>query len=152
MANKKAGVIPVNAGELAGGLKKVFLGMAEVFDSIGVGDEFISTADKVHDEVEDQSGAGGSKADMAAGTHTEPAAEKPKEPEKKAEAQPAPASEQKKPSITMQEIIGIVTKKIESDRKNSAKIGEIVKSFGISKLTELPENQYEAFLTQLTAL
>lgn len=74
----------------------------------------------------------------------------PIEPQPNAEPEQKP--EDSKPGITMKEIIGIVTQKIEADRSNSAKIGDIVKSFGISKLTELPEDKYEAFMTQLTTL
>lgn len=173
--------VPIDAGRLTDGLKTMFFGLSEVFASLGQqaqGEGFRKTADdigvsekKISSNISNKTSASSdsSKADTAddsAGVAKKPekdltaeAAEEakkvsrdtPKAAEKatedKAEEKPAQTS-----SVTMPEIIKIVTKKIEADRGNSAKIGEIVKSFGIGKLTELTEDKYEAFLTQLTAL
>lgn len=128
----------VDTEKLADGLKTMFCGLSEVFSAIGA-DDAAGKAKEAGDAV------GGTEAfeEVQSGP-----AETSQAGTGKDESNPKAV----KTSVSMAEIIKIVTKKIETDRQNSARIGEIVKSFGIAKLTELPEEKYEAFLTQLTAL
>lgn len=169
--------VPIDAGRLTDGLKTMFFGLSEVFASLGQqaqGEGFKRTADDIgvsgagNTSTNSNNISAASEADPAnAADKASPSAKKPEkdltaeaaEEAKKASGDTPKAAEKatedkpsKTSSVTMPEIIKIVTKKIEADRGNSTKIGDIVKSFGIGKLTELPEDKYEAFLTQLTAL
>ena len=72
----------------------------------------------------------------------EPVEDKP-EPVKK----PAPTS-----TVTQDDVTRVIVQKIKQVRSNNAKIGQILKTYGVSKVGELPASKYEAFLTDLAAL
>lgn len=56
------------------------------------------------------------------------------------------------PSVTLDDITRIIVQKIKKDRGNNVKIGSILKTYGAAKVSELPAEKYEAFLTDLAAL
>ena len=55
-------------------------------------------------------------------------------------------------TVTQDDVTKVIVQKIKQDRGNNAKIGQILKTYGVSKVGELPASQYEAFLTDLAAL
>ena len=55
-------------------------------------------------------------------------------------------------SLTADDITKIIVQKLKKDRSNNEKIGAILKTYGVAKVSELAEAQYEAFLTDLSAL
>ena len=55
-------------------------------------------------------------------------------------------------TLTQDDLTRIVVKKIRSDRNNNVKIGQILKTYGVSKISELAAEKYEAFVTDLAAL
>ena len=73
-------------------------------------------------------------------------------------AEPAEAKESMKPekkqvsSVSLDDITKIIVQKIKKDRSNNQKIGQILKTYGTEKVSELPEEKYEAFLTDLSQL
>lgn len=70
------------------------------------------------------------------------------EPEKEQTApKDAPA-----PGITQDDITKIIVQKLKKDRTNNEKIGSILKTYGAAKVSELPAEKYEAFLTDLSQL
>ena len=75
---------------------------------------------------------------------TEPE-EKPKKkaPAKKLE----PVSE-----LTADDLIKVVTEKIKQNRANKDKILALLKSYGAAKVSDIPQEQYEAFLTDVSQL
>ena len=79
---------------------------------------------------------------------TEPE-EKPKEqPKKKAPAKKQePASE-----LTADDLIRVVTQKIKQNRANKDKVLAMLKSYGAAKVSDIPADKYEAFLTDLSQL
>ena len=79
---------------------------------------------------------------------TEPE-EKPKEqPKKKAPAKKQePASE-----LTADDLIKVVTGKIKQNRANKDKVLTLLKSYGAAKVSDIPADKYEAFLTDLSQL
>ena len=79
---------------------------------------------------------------------TEPE-EKPKEqPKKKAPAKKQePASE-----LTADDLIKVVTGKIKQNRANKDNILALLKSYGAAKVSDIPQEQYEAFLTDVSQL
>ena len=79
---------------------------------------------------------------------TEPE-EKPKEqPKKKAPAKKQePASE-----LTADDLIKVVTGKIKQNRANKDKVLTLLKSYGAAKVSDIPADKYEAFITDLSQL
>ena len=54
--------------------------------------------------------------------------------------------------ITQDDITKIIVQKLKMDRSNNEKIGAILKTYGVAKVSELPAEKYEAFLTDLSQL
>jgi hypothetical protein len=67
-------------------------------------------------------------------------------------AAPQKASSDSVSTVTVNDIIRIASAKITANRKNSEKIGALVRSYGVSKMSELPEDKFEAFLTDISQL
>ena len=63
----------------------------------------------------------------------------------------SPKSEPKQ-TVTADDIAKIIVRKIKQDRSNSDKIGMILKTYGAAKVSELPPDKYEAFLTDVSQL
>ena len=55
-------------------------------------------------------------------------------------------------TITQDDITKIIVQKIKQDRGNNEKIGQILKTYGVSKVGELDASKYEAFLTDISEL
>lgn len=172
-------VIPVNANELSRGLRMAFEGMSMVFNSLGTGCRISGEMEAETDTGQTEAGqteqtiTGQTKAgqgateqetqpdenstETGAEASTEAAVEKTTEKttEKTAEAS-APAAPAKPASptssVTIDDITKIIVKKIKKDRGNNQKIGSILKTYGVAKVSELPAEKYEAFLTDLAAI
>ena len=57
-----------------------------------------------------------------------------------------------KQTVTADDIAKIIVRKIKQNRSNSDKIGMILKTYGAAKVSELPPDKYEAFLTDVSQL
>jgi hypothetical protein len=69
------------------------------------------------------------------------------------QAETASTKEQKTtPSVTQDDITKIIVHKLKKDRSNDEKIGAILGTYGVAKVSELPAEKYEAFLTDLSQL
>lgn len=71
------------------------------------------------------------------------------EPPKKKEAA------KKKPeqtALTTDDLIRVVTQKIKKDRSNKEKVLLLLKSYGAAKVSDVPADRYESFLTDLSQL
>ena len=81
---------------------------------------------------------------------TEPEqAEPPKEQPKKKTA----AKKQEQPAeLIADDLIRVVTQKIKKDRGNKEKVLSLLKSYGAAKVSDVPPDKYEAFLTDLSQL
>lgn len=55
-------------------------------------------------------------------------------------------------TVTRDDITKIIVRKIKQNRSNNEKIGEILKTYGAAKVSDLPASRYEAFLTDLSAI
>lgn len=153
----------VDAGKLSQGLKTTFEGVALVFDSIGVAADFTVPEGKPSEEAvkeqvakdPDDNGAE-VKADETKTSAAEP--EKEEVTTAKADTEEAPAEETAAtvetpaPSVTIDDITKIIVQKIKKSRSNNEKIGAILKTYGVSKVGDLPKTKYEAFLTDLSAI
>ena len=55
-------------------------------------------------------------------------------------------------TVTADDLTKVIVRKIKQNRSNTQKIGAILKTFGVAKVSELPAGKYEAFLTELAQL
>ena len=108
--------------------------------------------------------------------------EQPKEPTEEAPAEKAPAADEVKeelpdfpadpaadlpfdvdtgqkaepehPAVTISkdEITAVIVAKIKQKRSNNEKIGQLLKTYGVGQLSELPAAKYEAFLADISQL
>ena len=75
--------------------------------------------------------------------------EAPKEqPKKKA----APKKKQEQATLTADDLIRVVMQKIKKDRSNKEKVLALLKSYGAAKVSDIPADKYEAFLTDVSQL
>ena len=157
-------VIAVDTRKLSQGLKMTFEGMALVFDSIGV-DAAVPTvkADNVKTEVKADTAsaekAGGVEETKLEEHNVAPDAEVQNtatkaETEDAAEAQSEaqPDASELVSTVSLDDITKIIVQKIKQNRSNNAKIGSILKTYGVAKVGDLPASKYEAFLTDLSAI
>lgn len=63
-----------------------------------------------------------------------------------------PGSADAAPSVTQDDISRVIVAKIKQKRDNNAKIGKLLKAYGVSLLSELPQEKYEAFLNDISQL
>jgi len=74
-------------------------------------------------------------------------------PEDSGETEPtAKAGKQEEASITADDITKIIVQKIKQNRSNNQRIGQLLKTYGVERVSDLPKTKYEAFVTDLAAL
>lgn len=63
-------------------------------------------------------------------------------------------AEPEQPAVTISkdEITAVIVAKIKQKRSNSEKIGQLLKTYGVGQLSELPAVKYEAFLADISQL
>lgn len=66
-------------------------------------------------------------------------------PAAKAEAQPTV-------TITKDDITAVIVAKIKKKRDNNEKIGQLLKTYGVAQLSDLPVEKYEAFLADVSQI
>ena len=66
--------------------------------------------------------------------------------------QPPQKTKEQVSSITADDLTKIIVQKIKQNRSNSEKIGVILKTYGAAKVSELPPDKYEAFITDVSQL
>ena len=153
-------VIAVDARKLSQGLKMTFEGMAMVFDSIGVdvGVPDMKVTIPADKSAEDK--ACGVEETVSEEHNTAPDAEVqsaaddtvPSATETVGAAEAQPDASEATSTVSLDDITKIIVQKIKQNRSNNAKIGSILKTYGVAKVGDLPASKYEAFLTDLSAI
>lgn len=147
-------LVPVDASKLSQGLKAAFMGIAMVFDSIGAGEaapELKAAAEEVScstDEAETRQGDTGG-ADIVESTGSDEIGSENKSGvavETSDTGQAAPAA------VTVDDITKVIVAKIKQKRSNNEKIGQLLRTYGVDKVSSLPAEKYEAFLTDISQL
>ena len=156
--NKLPEPIPVDAKKLIDGLGTIFGGVIQLLNSMEPGmaqqlaDMAINGVPKpAADTAPENLNIDDFEEIISADDlpwDTEPE-EKPKEqPKKKTPAKKQePASE-----LTADDLIKIVTGKIKQNRANKDKVLALLKSYGAAKVSDIPQDKYEAFLTDVSQL
>ena len=147
-------LVPVDASKLSQGLKAAFMGIAMGFDSIGAGEaapELKAAAEEVScstDEAETRQGDTGG-ADIVESTGSDEIGSENKSGvavETSDTGQAAPAA------VTVDDITKVIVAKIKQKRSNNEKIGQLLRTYGVDKVSSLPAEKYEAFLTDISQL
>ncbi len=155
--NKLPEPIPVDGKKLIDGLGTIFGGVIQLLNSMEPGmaqqlaDMAINGVPKEQkpedfnpDDFEEIIAAD----DLPWDTEPEQT-EPPKEQQKKKTS----AKKQEQPSeLTADDLIRVVTQKIKKDRGNKEKVLSLLKSYGAAKVSDVPQDKYEAFLTDLSQL
>jgi hypothetical protein len=145
MKNEK--LVSVDVEKLSQGLQTTFMGVALVFESLGASEaaEQVVVKSRPAETQATEPVAEESKLDKPAEEIVEPMAENEAEATFDAVAE-APTS------VTVDDITKVIVAKIKQKRGNNAKIGQLLKSYGVDKVSSLPAEQYEAFLTDISQL
>lgn len=145
--NNSGNTFLVDVELLSQGLKTAFTGIAMVFDSLGAS----GAADEIKTAQEAQPTPTVSTVSQfspgADENDQEEAEDLPFDPEPKEPDKPSPA-----PAITIDDITKVIVAKIKKKRDNNARIGALLKSYGVEKVSGLPPEKYEAFLTEISEL
>ena len=162
--------IAVDAHKLSQGLKMTFEGMAMVFDSMGVdmGAPTVkadnakvaiqadkSVEDKLSSAEEPASEENDTASDaevQSAADDTVPSAAKTEDAVEAPTAEAQSEASEPTSAVSLDDITKIIVQKIKQNRSNNAKIGSILKTYGVAKVGDLPASKYEAFLTDLSAI
>lgn len=162
-------VIAVDARKLSHGLKMTFEGMAMVFDSLGVdvGVTAVKTDDartatpadpaaekvsSVEETVSEEHDTTPDAEDQNAAKEAEPSAAETVDAADAPDAEAQPDASEPTSAVSIDDITKIIVQKIKQNRSNNAKIGSILKTYGVAKVGDLPASKYEAFLTDLSAI
>ena len=153
--NVSGSMVLVDAELFSQGLKMAFTGIAMVFDSLGAS----GAADEIKTAQEAQPTPTVSTVSQfspgADENDQEEAEDLPFDPEPKVSDKPAEPAADKltpAPSVTIDDITKVIVAKIKKKRDNNARIGALLKSYGVEKVSSLPPEKYEAFLTDISEL
>ena len=150
--------VTVSWSKLTDGVGLVFAGVISMLEALDAGTardimNCISQGEKKEGEANDAEDTGAGAVDGDTGADVAPVADTAAA----VEEQPAQKEEPKEkastaPSVTQDDITKIIVQKLKKDRSNNEKIGAILKTYGAAKVSELPAEKYEAFLTDLSQL
>lgn len=76
-------------------------------------------------------------------------------PSNKTAGKDTPAAKEETQSavtITKDEITAVIVAKIKKKRDNNEKIGQLLKTYGVAQLSDLPAEKYEAFLADVSQI
>lgn len=84
---------------------------------------------------------------------TEPAQQTAEQPTPAPQEKPKKAAAKKQETtLTPDDLIRVVTQKIKQNRANKDKILTLLKTYSATKVSDIPADQYEAFLTDVSQL
>ena len=160
-ATDKKNTLPVQTQRIVNGINLMFAGIGEILGAmepdmakavqalakcnaaLGNLDDYeeILGADEVPWDTEPE------KSEQTADNNPATAPE-PESPKKKA----APKKKQEQTTLTADDLIRVVTQKIKQNRANKEKVLALLKSYGAAKVSDIPTDKYEAFLTDVSQL
>ena len=159
-AGEAANLVTVDANRLREALKHTFEGVTMLFDCIGLNDPVGDPVREEEEKPKENSSAVEPEFTpveeppeevpiVEAPTDDSPVVEVPEEKKPKEQPAEVPAV---KSTVTQDDITKIIVRKIKQDRSNNEKIGAILKTYGVAKVSDLPAAKYEAFLTDISQI
>ena len=143
-SEQQENTVSVDMAKLTEGISLVFSGAVKMFEAVG--------------SVEVGLVMNTAKAPIVVDTGEELTIEEdvPDEPQKKPEEKSQEEKPQKpgKPArpITTDDITRIIVRKIKQNKDNNEKIGQVLKTYGAERVSDLKPEHYEAFVIDLAAL
>ena len=162
VSGEASNLVTVDANRLREALKHTFEGVTMLFDCIGLNVPVGEPVPEQEEKHEENHLA--EQAEVIPAKEVEPAQadEPPKEAETVSVEDPPEEQQADPPSetaassaaytVSQDDITRIIVRKIKQDRSNNEKIGAILKTYGVSKVSDLPATKYEAFLTDLSQI
>lgn len=165
--------VTVSMKKLIAGVGTVFAGVIEMLEAlephvaqhlVDVAVQHTADEQKCADVKSTQSGyvpAAGSVSEHSEQIVKEPVAEVDAHTDTAAAVREELPSEEKQDAgsdttamntVTEDDLTKIIVRKIKQNRSNNEKIGVILRTYGVSKVSELPVSKYEAFLTDVSQL
>lgn len=155
--------VTVSWHKLTDGVGLVFAGVLSMLEALDAGTakdlmNYVGLGEKKDGEANDAKDTGDGTVDGDAGADDAPVADSAdavgeETDTSNPQAETAVTKEQETtPSVTQDDITKIIVQKLKKDRSNNEKIGAILKTYGVAKVSELPAEKYEAFLTDLSQL
>lgn len=150
-------MVSVDITKLGMGMKSIFTGCAMLFDSLGVSGEAMTQMNGLANATQQPTTV---KATSAVEKQTPPVKAQQAETVTAAEDflpaddEPPFDVEEAKPAvqITVKDLQKVAAQKITTNRKNSAKIQQLLTTYGCGTMSEIPEEKREAFLNDLAQL
>ena len=157
--------VSVDVSKLTQGISLVFTGvvkMLEALESANVSIALNPVASLLNDTGVEPITENEKKTDDATGEHnaaTGEAADEPTNepitvldvPQKKPGEKPQKSGSTVRP-ITSDDITKIIVRKIKQNKSNNERIGLVLKTYGVERVSDLKPEQYESFITDLAAL
>lgn len=153
-------LITVDVIRLQEALKHTFEGVTMLFDCIGLN---VPVGEPIQDHeekpVESSSTEAPEFTPVEETAKEAPIVEAPAEkmpvvetPEEKKQEKPPVETPSVTSTVTQDDVTKIIVRKIKQDRSNNEKIGAILKTYGVAKVSDLPTAKYEAFLTDISQI
>ena len=155
--------VSVDVSKLTQGISLVFTGAIKMLEAIESANVSIAL-DPVNTSVLSETGRETitEKKDDATGEHNAATGEVADEPtnepitvldvpQKKPGEKPQKSGSTARP-ITTDDITKIIVRKIKQNKANNERIGLVLKTYGVERVSDLKPEQYEAFITDLAAL
>lgn len=155
-------LVTVDLTELSRGLETALTGAAMIFGSLGAGDVLPDAGSIPVSEgaAREEAAADGMKTAMEKGKET--VKEEPLErdngavpTEGRTSVQDDPSAgrtAQEAPAVTADDITKVIVAKIRQDRGSNEKIAALLRAYGADRVSALPADRYEAFLTDVSRL
>lgn len=150
-------MVSVDITKLGMGMKSIFTGCAMLFDSLGVSGEAMTQMNSLANAIQQTTV---SKAAPDAEKQTSPV--KAEQTESVAAVEDFPPADDELPfdveearpavQISVKDLQKVAAQKITTNRKNSAKIQQLLTTYGCGTMSEIPEEKREAFLNDLAQL
>lgn len=145
--------VSVDMAKLTEGINLVFSGAVKMLEAMGTVDVSLALNAANIPAVVDTGGEPNMEETDKA---TEETVTTPDDPQEKTEEKP-PEEKPQKPGnaarpITTDDITRIIVRKIKQNKDNNEKIGQVLKTYGVERVSDLKPDKYEAFVTDLAAL
>ena len=164
-AGEAANLVIVDANRLREALKHTFEGVTMLFDCIGLNVPVGEPIPEQEEKPAESNPAEESEfipveeppeeAPIVEAPADETTVEKPpamETPEEKKQDEPPAETSPVVSTVTQDDITKIIVRKIKQDRSNNEKIGAILKTYGVAKVSDLPASKFEAFLTDVSQI
>ena len=143
-ASEQENTVSVDMAKLAEGINLVFSGAVKMLEAVGCVEVGIVMNTAKAPIVVDT----GEGLTIEVDVPDEP---QNKPEEKSQEEKPQKPGNTARP-ITTDDITRIIVRKIKQNKDNNGKIGQVLKTYGVERVSGLKPEQYEAFVTDLAAL